>query len=384
MTELFTNKNECCGCSACARCCPAGAVTMAADSEGFLYPQIDGARCTDCGICQKVCAFKKVSSDKISALAAYAAKHKDDAVRQTSTSGGVFTALSDVILNKGGAVYGAAYADSMQVKHERADTKARRDAFKGSKYAQSDLGDIFSRVERDLADGKAVLFSGTPCQVDGLRSFLRRKPGIDERNLTLCDIICYGVPSPLIWKEHVHFLEKKHKSRLTSYSFRSKKYGWNKPVEEGVYQNGFADSKSLVSQIFMRLFYQGRIFRPSCHVCPYTRIQRPSDITIADFWGVEKTMPDFHDQNGVSLVLVNSEKGRELLDAAACDIELLAADKDTCMRHNLQNPSHAAPDREQFWTDYRDNGYVFILKKYANYNVKGYLKWTVKKLIKPR
>lgn len=379
MTEVFESKNKCCGCTACAASCPFGAITMVRDDEGFQYPQIDSARCTDCGICRKVCAFNNVPAEKPASQAVYAAKHKSDAVKMTSTSGGVFTALSDTVLERGGTVYGAAYSDDMHVRHERATTNEQRDAFKGSKYAQSDLNTIFSMVKSDLNDGKTVLFSGTPCQTDGLRNFLK----YETQNLILCDMICYGVPSPIIWEEHVLFLEKKHKSCLVSYTFRSKKYGWNKPVEEGTYQNGRTDSKSLVSQIFMRLFYQRRILRPSCHVCPYTCSRRPSDITIADFWGIEKNMPDFYDRHGVSLVLVNTDKGRTLLNSATGDIELKTGDIETCMRHNLQSPTAAAPDREQFWTDFRDNGYVFVLKKYANYNVKGYLKWTVKKLLKP-
>lgn len=379
MTEVFLSKNECCGCTACAVSCPFGAITMVRDGEGFLYPQIDGSHCTDCGICRKVCTFKNAPTEKPAAQAVYAAKHKSDMVRLTSTSGGVFTALSDAVLEHGGAVYGAAYSDGMRVRHERATLKEQRDAFRGSKYAQSDLNTMFSSVKQDLADGKTVLFSGTPCQTGGLRSFLKGEP----QNLILCDMICYGVPSPVIWEEHVRFLEKKHKSRLVSYTFRSKKYGWNKPVEEGTYQNGRVDSKSLVSQIFMRLFYQRRILRPSCHVCPYTCARRPSDITIADFWGIEKAMPDFHDRHGVSLVLVNTDKGQTLLDSASRDIELKTGDIETCMRHNLQKPTAAAPDREQFWEDFKNASYVFVLKKYANYNVKGYLKWTIKKLLKP-
>lgn len=382
MTTLFEKKSECCGCSACVKACPAGAAAMACDTEGFLYPRIDNGLCKDCGACQKACEFKRVTDEKTPPLGVYAAKHTNNAVRRSSTSGGVFTALSDVILGRGGAVYGAAFTEGMRVAHQRASSKEQRDGFKGSKYVQSDPGGTFEMAERDLAEGRQVLFSGTPCQIGGLSGFLKRKPSVDLKNLYLCDFICYGVPSPLLWSEHVRFLEKKNKSRMVGYSFRSKRSGWNSPVEEGIYENGRADSRSLISQLYMRLFYKGHIFRPSCHACPYTTAQRQSDVTIGDFWGIEEVMGDFHDPGGVSLVMANTKRGRALLDGAARDLELRPCAPEDALRSNLKNPAPAAPDRDRFWADFSDKGYEYIIKRYANYNCKGYAKWTAKKLLR--
>jgi len=223
MINLFSDKSNCCGCSACFSICPKNAISMLPDEEGFLYPHIDTTKCIECGLCKKVCAFQSPYDVTKSnpQLNVYAVKHRNEDVRQYSQSGGAFTALSDVTLSEGGVIYGATFGNDWHVKHGRAQTPAERNCFRGSKYVQSDLDSIFYQVERDLNQGEKVLFSGTPCQCAGLKSFLLFKK-IDLSNLLLVDIVCHGTPSPLLWSDHLKSLEKKHKSKIKNIFFEQK------------------------------------------------------------------------------------------------------------------------------------------------------------------
>jgi coenzyme F420-reducing hydrogenase beta subunit len=314
--------------------------------------------------------------------AVYAAKHNALSVRRESTSGGVFTALSDIVLECGGTVYGAAFDESFAVRHIRADSKEKRDAMRGSKYVQSELGDIFIAAEDDLNNNKTVLFTGTPCQTDALRVFLGQR-GTEDKNLILCDFICFGVPSPKIWTEHTALLQKKRKSPLVSYNFRSKRIDWNRPVEQGTYKNGRTDFRSIYSQQQLRLYLRGYNLRPSCYVCPYTGPARPSDITLADYWGVKSHIEGFDDGFGVSLLLVSTCKGETLLRDAAGFLTLKESSLNDCMPHQdrLSGPTPRPAGRDEFWKTYNDGGYQAVLKKYSNHNMKGRLKWIAKRLL---
>lgn len=218
--------SQCCGCTACASICAHKAITMQPDALGFLYPIVDKEKCTDCKLCEKVCSFN-VDYDKSLNLQeplAYAARHKDMNEVETSRSGAAFIAISDWILEHGGAVYGAGYADHFRVVHKRATSKEERDEFKGSKYVQSDMNSVFKQVKDDLKKGMIVLFSGTPCQTSGLNSFVGKKL---RENLYLIDIICHGVPSPYIWRDYITYLEKKQGSTICWVNFRDKQmFGW--------------------------------------------------------------------------------------------------------------------------------------------------------------
>lgn len=225
---MITIKNpaDCCGCTACASVCAHDAITMKPDALGFLYPEVDEDKCTDCGLCEKVCAFHD-NYDKSLNLPqpdAYAARYKDMKEVETSRSGAAFIAISDYIIEQGGIVYGVGYTDHFRVVHKRATTKEERDEFKGSKYVQSDLTGIFRQVKEDLKSGKTVLFSGTPCQTAGLHSYVGKKL---RENLVLVDIVCHGVPSPYVWRDYLAYLEKKHNSEIYYVNFRDKDmFGW--------------------------------------------------------------------------------------------------------------------------------------------------------------
>lgn len=350
-------KEDCSGCAACVEVCPVDAIAMVPDEEGFCYPQIDREKCVGCRKCDQFCSF--VSHHLEELPRAYGVKHRVEATRVTSRSGGAFVALSDLILHEEGFVYGAALTDDFTVRHIRAATPEQRDRMKGAKYVQSDVCDIYAQVADDLTDGKGVLFSGTPCQVAGLRSVLSEKHIADDK-LICCDLVCHGAPSPLIWKEYVGYVEKTY-GKIASANFRDKSFGWDPHVESFVLESG----KKLVRREYSDLFYEHVMLRPSCHDCRFANIQRVGDITLADFWGIEKNEPDFNDNKGVSLVLVNTRKGTSLLDRAKTELEWFECPVENCMQPPLIKPTAKGGNREAFWRDHGSMEFADLLKKYT-------------------
>lgn len=356
-----TDKSQCCGCTACASACPHGAVSMRPDALGFLYPSVDAGKCVDCGLCVEVCAFNERydTSLNLPRPEAYAARHKDMREVETSRSGAAFIAISDHVLERGGVVYGAGYADHFRVVHKRAATKEERDEFKGSKYVQSDLTGVFRQVREDLKDGLEVLFSGTPCQTAGLASYVGKKL---RRHLLLVDIVCHGVPGPYLWRDYVSYLEERQGSRVCWVDFRDKReYGWAAHHETFKFVNGGGKMS------FTYLFYRHVMFRRSCGKCHFCNTRRPSDITLGDFWGWEKAAPDINrDDKGVSLVLVNTEKGLEVFEAVRDRMTVVPARLEDCLQTNLVHPSVISPRRESFERDYARRGFRYVYYKYGN------------------
>ena len=354
------NPADCCGCTACASICAHDAITMKPDALGFLYPEVDKEKCVDCGLCEKVCAFNDNydTSLNLDKPLAYGARHKDMNEVETSRSGAAFIAISDYILEQGGVVYGAGYTDHFRVVHKRATTKEERDEFKGSKYVQSDMTGVFRQVKQDLRDGLTVLFSGTPCQTSGLNSYVGKRL---RENLFLVDIVCHGVPSPYMWRDYISYLEKKQGSPIVWVNFRDKqKYGWAAHHETFKFKTGGGKMS------FTYLFYKHIILRKSCEKCHFTNLHRPSDITIADFWGWQKTDPNINsDDKGVSLVLINTEKGRKLFEASKDRMNTVQADIQNCIQPNMQHPTKIDRKRNEFERDYQAKGFDFVYKKYG-------------------
>ena len=352
---------DCCGCTACASICPHNAISMKPDTLGFLYPEVDTEECVDCGLCEKVCAFNDNydTSLSLSQPDVYAARHKDMQEIETSRSGAAFIALSDWVIEHGGIVYGAGYTDHFRVVHKRAVSKEERNEFKGSKYVQSDLTGVFRQVKADLKAGLLVMFSGTPCQTAGLNSYVGKKL---RENLYLVDIVCHGVPGPFIWRDYLAYLEHKHGDKICWVNFRDKQlYGWTAHHESFKFVNGGG------KMTFTYTFYKHIMFRHSCGVCPYTNTHRPSDITLADFWGWEKTDPTFNvDDKGVSLVLINTEKGRKLFEAVKDNMNIIPVKLEDCLQPNLQHPSIIHPKRMDFERDYARKGFEYVMKKYGD------------------
>lgn len=292
----------------------------------------------------------------------YAVRHKDKSVISLSRSGGVFTAISDYVLSKNGVVYGSVLNDKFDAIHSRAITETERDKMRGSKYIQSRIGDSFKLAKIDLDSGKIVLFTGTSCQIEGLRRFLGKK----YHNLFCLDIVCHGVPSNVIWRDYILWLEQKKKSKVIDVDFRNKKdFGWRDHVETISFDNG----KRVNSKIFTKLFYSNNALRPSCYECPFKKITHPGDITIADYWGIEKAAPEYDDNMGISLVLVNSERGRIIFEIIKEKVEWKATSIEDSMQQPLIAPFPKPNTREQFWKDYFTLSFSSVARKYAEYDL---------------
>ncbi len=379
MPLLFDEKNkaQCCGCSACFAVCPVGAIKFKADSEGFLYPEINGEMCVGCNRCINVCPLKKDRKDVSETQKFYAVKHRQKDTVLKSSSGGFFTAVSDRILDSGGVVYGVAFDENFYAVHIRAENKTARDRMRVSKYLQSDLKDTFKKVREDLNKGIDVLFTGTPCQVEGIKEFF----GKDYENLYTMDVICHGTPSPLMFSEHIKNIEKKCKAKVIGYKCRSKVKGWHTHTEEAFFDNGKSQAGTLLLQEHKVLFYSGYILRPSCYECKFTNLKRPSDITLGDFWGIEKVMPEWDDQTGTSMILVNTLKGEHLFENIKPNIAF--RESTTYGRQPQLERSAAKPgDREDFWNLYYNYGYPYVSSKYGRNNLTEKLKIIVKKLLR--
>lgn len=293
----------------------------------------------------------------------YAVKHNDDE-RKLSQSGGMFAAVSNSILERGGIVYGCLFDEKFEAVHARAETKEERDKMRYSKYVQSNMLSVMQEIVADLKTGRAVLFSGTSCQVAGLKSFIGAKNHSLQEKLYCIDIVCHGVPSPLVWKDYLDWESKRAGSEIKAVVCRNKqKYGWHSHVTTIDFEYG----KSVESRTFPRIFYGHNALRPSCYKCPYKDIIHPGDITIADYWGIEVAQPGFKDDKGVSLVLINDDKGSELFDCCKDRLEYVA----TCIEDSMQKPLIAPYDRpktrEQFWHDYKTGSFAKIAKKYGGY-----------------
>lgn len=286
----------------------------------------------------------------------FAVKYKDSKVIENSRSGGAFTAFSNLFINKtDGVIYGCVLDENCIARHIRTENESGRNRMRGSKYVQSNMGNCFQKVKKDLTFGRQVLFTGTSCQVAGLRNFL----GKDYDNLLCIDIVCHGVPSPkvlnkyLLWVGNVNFIDFRNKN----------KFGWRDHVE-----TLSTDKGEINSRVWANIFYSGNALRPSCYKCKFKSIQHPGDVTIADYWGIEKNCPQFDDNKGVSLVLVNTKKGQQYFDLIKCSVKW----KETKIEHSMQRAfirSEPLPTtREQFWKDFKSSDFSLIAKKYGGYS----------------
>lgn len=364
MISVMENREKCCGCSACKMICPVSAIQLKEDSEGFLYPVVDSSVCVKCEQCLSVCPLRNAAKKKDQMKPrTYAVKHKNLEIRKLSRSGGIFTALTDYVLQMKGVVYGAVLQKDFSVKHMRATTEEQRNTMRGSKYVQSMMGNTFKDVKKDLKENKYVLFSGTSCQVDGLLSYL----GENNKKLITVDIVCHGVPSLKVLQKYIKWRETLCESRLIKFDFRNKvDFGWADHIETLWMKNG----KRIDSKVFANIFYSDYALRPSCYVCPYKSIYHPSDISIADYWGIDKACPDFNDNKGVSLVLLNSSKGEKYFE---CVKEFVTA-KETRIEDSMQTPfikaSERPEDRAHFWKMLEEENFSEIATRYGNYTKK--------------
>jgi len=354
--EFINGARLCFGCGACAAACPARALRMTPDADGFSYPEIDFAKCVKCGKCRKACPVNADFPPRTDDPEFCSVRHKERAVREKSTSGGAFTALSDAVLARGGAVAGAVWTSALQVRHTIGSDPAARDAMRGSKYVQSDTAGIFPEVKKLLDSGKEVLFSGTPCQVAALYAFLGEKGG--SEGLVTVDFICHGSPSPKVFQAYLRELAAQRGSAVRQVRCRDGKLGCV-PMRMGV---DFADGSTYLEDCdhdpYFRLFLSGIINRRACAACPYTRVRRGSDLTIADNWRFAAFAPEWDDNTGVSTLLVNTPRGAALLKDAAEALEIRKCTLADIDQHYLHRPGGLHPDRDLFFRALRKHGFA--------------------------
>lgn len=345
--ELYTRKEECCGCGACGAACPSDAIHMAWDREGFLYPRIDDEKCIGCKRCEQVCPVKQGGRKDQDRLY-LGVQAKDDALRYASSSGGMFPVLASYVFERRGVVYGAAYTKDMRVAHREARNMEELEKIKKTKYVQSNLRGVYRRIESHLKKDRWVLFCGTPCQAQALRLYLGRSY---DRLLT-ADLVCYGVPSPGIWKSYVRYLERKKKGKMTDFSFRDKRGHDNGHVCSYVI-GGTEYADKLNSNLYCRMYFANDTVRPSCYSCKYCTPDRNSDFTIGDFWGIENVKPEMDDGMGTSMVIVHTEKGREVWDAVKEKVSWFVCEREDVLQPRLLGPTAAAKNRGYFMKCYR-------------------------------
>jgi len=360
------NKNECTGCGACVSVCPKKAITMQPDEEGFLYPAVNGDLCVECDLCEKRCPVgKEIPGHK---LHAYGMQHKDESIRRQSSSGGVFTALARGMFAAGGVVFGAAFDETLRVEHIGAFDETELAAMRGSKYVQSDAADAMANAASLLERGIPVLFSGTPCQIAGLKARVGKKH--DDQLLTV-DFVCHGVPSPGVFASYIAELEKKYGKRVTAYTFRDKRKGWADFSAVATFEDGTEHVGQQTTEPFLYGFLQNLYLRPSCVQCSALRGEHHvSDITIADLWGAQQICPDKNDDTGLSLVFVNTQKGRKALEAAQAQlISFPIQDTNQLLRVNpsIAHTASAHVKRKAFFAFFGKNGFdsAYVMKLLA-------------------
>ena len=343
--RLYQEKASCCGCGACADACPTGSIQMGPDSEGFRYPSVAASTCIHCGRCESVCPLKTEMTAPRENLFFGA---RSDTLRSGSSSGGIFSVLADYVLQRQGAVFGAAFNESMEAVHREAGNCAELEGLRRTKYVQSRLDGVYTRIQSLLREERWVLFCGTPCQTHALKLFLGRP----YPTLILADLICYGVPSPGIWKRYAQALERRHGGKLTAFSFRDKR-----KQDNGHTCAYIVDGQEYASELsrnpFCRLFFANLTIRPSCHKCRYCTPDRESDFTLGDFWGMEKIRPDLNDGMGTSLVILHTDKASEVWEQVRDKVVWFSCEKEDALQPRLESPTPAARTRGVFMLSFR-------------------------------
>ena len=354
--NLINKKSSCSGCGACSNICPVNAIEMRLDSEGFTYPSINPILCIGCEACTGVCPMINSQRLQKNCEGFYAARACDDDLRYTSSSGGIFPVLANYVFEKNGVVFGAAMEERGIVRHIMVDNPANIKKIQGTKYVQSEIGHSYKQIKKLLERGFFVMFTGTPCQCEGLKFYL----GKEYENLLIVDLICYGVPSLGIWNKYVKFLESKFDGEMTSYYFRDKR---NKDRGHTIACNinGKEHTWRLYDDIYCNLYLNKNIIRPSCYECKYCSEKRSSDITLGDFWGIENVYPELNDQMGTSLVITHTKKGEKMINASRDSMEFYECSKQQAQQPRLQSPTEKKKHRRLYIRLYRHIPFTILL-----------------------
>jgi len=364
MIELFKEKKSCCGCAACANACPRQVITMQPDEDGFIYPVVNGDLCVECGLCQKVCAFQNIPVTADEPLATYAATNKNQEILLNSASGGLFGALASLVFEKNGVVFGCAWNFNMEPEHICIDNLADTKKLQGSKYVQSSIKNTYTEALKYLKSGKHVLFTGTPCQIAGLKSYL----GKDYENLITSDLICHGVPNSEFFKGYINYLEGKLKGKVIDFKFRDKSKGWSLLAKATYIREDKTYSKMIPisSSYYYTYFLYGDIYRENCYECKYAGGNRQGDFTMGDYWGVQQAHPEIKTKNGVSVLLANSEKGVALIEKMKKYLDLTPSTFEQARSSNgqLGQPTSMSSKRDEILRLWREEGSQAVADKY--------------------
>lgn len=376
--KLYTKKEDCCGCGACVNICPQNSISLKPDENGFLFPTVDMTNCIDCDLCRKVCAFQNEISSVRKPIKTYVAIHKNRNILLQSSSGGAFSALADIVLAKDGVIYGCAWNENLETEHVCISSAKDLHKLRGSKYVQSNIGKSFRNAKVYLTNGKLVLFSGTPCQIAGLKAYL----GKEYDNLITVDLVCHGVPSAAFFKEYISHYEDRIKGKIQKYSFRESGCCEGKIV----YIKGQALRKKRThwrTDSFYEGFMNAKIYRESCYFCKYASDNRQGDFTLGDYWGVEKYHPEICNSNGVSLLLINTNKGLAYIDELENRLSLTESLFDNAKSENaqLQYPVTMPLERAQVFETWHTSGYKAVDRMFRRKNTLKILSFNIRRFI---
>lgn len=359
----INDKKDCMGCHACSTICPKSCISMENDSEGFWYPEVDYDKCIKCRLCIKVCPIINKTTVK-NEPSAYACINKDESIRLESSSGGIFTLTAEQVIDNGGVVFGAGFNDNFEVYHSYVETKEDLEKLRGSKYVQSKIGDTYRQVKDFLQQERKVLFSGTPCQIGGLKSYL----GQSYENLFCVDIVCHGVPSPDIWRKYISYQESRSGSHTRRIAFRLKDEGWKRYSVSFLFKNNTEYRQTLDKDLYMRAFLKDVCLRPSCYACEFKTLHRQSDITLADFWGIQRMLPDMDDDKGTSLIFVNSANGQSMLEEIKGKVLYKEVDINQAVYYNsaaIKSVEYNI-NRDSFFEELAQLDFDKLVNKYCN------------------
>lgn len=346
------DKKECFGCGCCQEICPIKCIVMTKDKEGFSYPKINMEQCINCRKCITVCPYQNNLKliDKDFQQEVFAAVNRDEKILYESSSGGAFDAIIKSYCQRDDMVFGVSYDTNLQVMHQAARANVAGEKFRKSKYVQSEVGHTYSEAKKFLQEGKKVLYSGTPCQIEGLKAYL----GKQYDNLLTVDVVCHGVPSQKIFDKYIHELEKKYHDTILKVEFRHKEFKhrkWDSKLLKVIFTSGKDIVLDYNTSEYLRGYANGLFFRPSCSICQFASNKRVSDLTIADFWGISSYKEDLDEHKGTSLIIANSPKGKEIVAKMGNYMELYDIDYEKAIKHNarLRNPDKGHTKRAEFF-----------------------------------
>lgn len=372
--EEIVKKNKCTGCTACFSICPVKAISMIESTDGFKYPVINEEKCINCGLCKKTCPVLNTKSN-YSINECYAVINKNRTLALKSSSAGVFSLISEKVLNEKGIVIGATFENNVLI-HKVITKKENLDELRGSKYLQSDLGNIFDYIKKNVNE-KKILFVGTPCQVAGVKRIIK-----NEKNLITLDIVCHGVPTPKLFKKYIGELETKYKDKLINYNFRDKSTGWDTYSNTIIFENT-RFSERATDNNYMKLFLSDIALRESCYKCNFKLGNKYSDITIGDFWGIKDLYPDMYSKDGTSAIIINTEKGKEIFETIRENLNIKSCDINdiTKVNKSLTFSSVKPHNRNLFFEELDKLSIDKLSKKYKKDKKLAKIKRCLKKLI---